>query len=98
MATARSLGMQTVLWTVDSRDYLRPGSAAIVSRVLRGAAPGAIVLMHDGGGDRAQTVTALSRLIPRLRRRHYRLVTVRRLLQDNPPSRAQMAVAMASGR
>jgi peptidoglycan/xylan/chitin deacetylase (PgdA/CDA1 family) len=95
--TARSLGMRTVLWTVDSRDYLRPGSAAIVSRVLRAASPGAIVLMHDGGGDRAQTVAALSKLIPRLRRRHYRLVTVRQLLADNPPPRGRPAPTANGG-
>jgi peptidoglycan-N-acetylglucosamine deacetylase len=95
--TARSLGMRTVLWTVDSRDYLRPGSAAIVSRVLRAASPGAIVLMHDGGGDRAQTVAALSKLIPGLRRRHYRLVTVRQLLADNPPPRRRPAAPTANG-
>ena len=97
VATARSLGMQTVLWTVDSQDYTRPGSIAIVRRVLRAAAPGAIILMHDGGGNRAQTVAALSKLIPRLRLRHYRLVTVRRLLQDNPPPRGRPAVRMPSG-
>ena len=97
VATARALGMRTVLWTVDSEDYLRPGSAAIVRKVLRGAAPGAIVLMHDGGGDRAQTVAALSKLIPRLRRRHYRLVTVRQLLADNPPARGRTAAGARRG-
>lgn len=97
VATARSLGMLTVLWTLDSRDYLRPGSPAIVNRVLRGAVPGAIVLMHDGGGDRAQTVAALPRIIARLRHRGYRLVTVRQLLQDDPPPRGQARLLMERG-
>ncbi|HKG18019.1 MAG TPA: polysaccharide deacetylase family protein [Solirubrobacteraceae bacterium] len=97
VATARSMGMRTVLWTIDSEDYLRPGTAAIVRKVLRATVPGAIVLMHDGGGDRAQTVAALSKLIPRLRRRHYRLVTVAQLLHDNPPPRGRIVVRTKGG-
>jgi peptidoglycan/xylan/chitin deacetylase (PgdA/CDA1 family) len=97
VATARSLGMRTVLWTIDSEDYLRPGTAAIVRNVLRSTVPGAIVLMHDGGGDRGQTVAALSKLIPRLRRRHYRLVTVAQLLKDNPPPRGRIVARAKPG-
>jgi len=41
---------------------------------------GAIVLMHDGGGDRTQTVAAVARLTPELQRRGYRLVTIPELL------------------
>jgi peptidoglycan/xylan/chitin deacetylase (PgdA/CDA1 family) len=78
---ARSLGMVNVLWSVDSRDYTRPGRKAIVHNVLSGVKPGAIVLMHDGGGDRAQTVAALPTIIRRLQRRGYRLVTVPQLLR-----------------
>jgi peptidoglycan/xylan/chitin deacetylase (PgdA/CDA1 family) len=44
--------------------------------------------MHDAGGDRTQTIAALPRIIRRLRARHYRLVTVPRLLRDDPPPRA----------
>jgi peptidoglycan-N-acetylglucosamine deacetylase len=97
VATARSMGMRTVLWTVDSEDYLRPGTAAIVRKLMREVSPGAIVLMHDGGGDRAQTVAALSKLIPRLRRRHYRLVTVAQLLHDNPPPPGRVSVRTKGG-
>jgi peptidoglycan-N-acetylglucosamine deacetylase len=89
--------MRTVLWTVDSEDYLRPGTGAIVGKIMREVSPGAIVLMHDGGGDRAQTVTALSKLIPRLRRRHYRLVTVAQLLRDNPPPPGRVVVRTKGG-
>ncbi|MBV9604652.1 MAG: polysaccharide deacetylase family protein [Solirubrobacterales bacterium] len=81
--------MLMVLWTVDTSDYRRPGVAAIVTAALSGARPGAIILLHDAGGERSQTVAALPRIIAGLRRRHYRLVTVPRLLLDNPPPRVQ---------
>lgn len=76
--------MLTVLWTIDSEDWQRPGVEAIVSNVVSKAAPGAIVLLHDAGGDRSQTVAALPAIIQRLRAQGYRLVTVPRLLLDNP--------------
>ncbi|MFJ4415007.1 polysaccharide deacetylase family protein [Streptomyces sp. NPDC088925] len=60
-------GMEPLAWSVDTEDWSRPGAAAITRRVLAGARPGAVVLCHDGGGDRAQTVTALRRFLPRLR-------------------------------
>jgi peptidoglycan/xylan/chitin deacetylase (PgdA/CDA1 family) len=81
--------MLMVLWSVNPQDYYRPGAKVIVSRTLAGVHPGAIVLMHDGGGDRSQTVAAVNTLIRKLRARRYRLVTVPRLLADDPPSRLQ---------
>ena len=81
--------MLMVLWSVNPQDYYRPGAKVIVSRTLAGVHPGAVVLMHDGGGDRSQTVAAVKVLIGKLRARHYRLVTVPRLLADDPPSRLQ---------
>jgi peptidoglycan/xylan/chitin deacetylase (PgdA/CDA1 family) len=86
--------MLMVLWTVDTSDYRRPGVDAIVQRALRGAKPGAIILLHDAGGDRAETVAALPRIIAGLRRRHYQLVTVPRLLLDNPAPRVQNIAAV----
>jgi peptidoglycan/xylan/chitin deacetylase (PgdA/CDA1 family) len=62
-------GMRTVLWAVDSRDWTRPPANAVVNRVLRDARPGAIILLHDGGGDRSNTVDALGRIIKGLRNR-----------------------------
>jgi peptidoglycan/xylan/chitin deacetylase (PgdA/CDA1 family) len=76
VAVARRLRMLVVLWSVDSRDFTRPGVKAIVETVVGGARPGAIVLMHDGGGPRGQTVAALPRIVRALHRRGYRLVTV----------------------
>ena len=77
---ARSLGMTTVIWNVDPRDWSTPGSDAIYSRVVSAARPGAIVIMHDGGGNRSQTVAALPRIISTLRSRGYHMVTVSKLL------------------
>jgi len=81
----RALGLLMVLWSVDTNDYLQPGVPVILERALAGARPGAIILMHDGGGARAQTVAALPQVIHALRARGYTLVTVPRLLQDDPP-------------
>jgi peptidoglycan/xylan/chitin deacetylase (PgdA/CDA1 family) len=81
--------MLMVLWSVNPEDYERPGAKRIVKRVLETVRPGAIVLLHDGGGDRSQTVRALPRLVRRLRARGYRIVTVPRLLAGDPPPRGQ---------
>ncbi|MFD8596260.1 polysaccharide deacetylase family protein [Kitasatospora sp. NPDC059646] len=58
------LGMKSLGWTVDPRDWSRPGVQAIVSNVQQNLRPGGVVLMHDGGGDRSQTVAALKQLLP----------------------------------
>jgi peptidoglycan/xylan/chitin deacetylase (PgdA/CDA1 family) len=81
--------MLMVLWSVDPRDWIRPGTAAIIGRVLSAARPGAIVELHDGGGDRRETEAALPAIINGLRRRHYELVTVPQLLRLDPPPRSQ---------
>jgi peptidoglycan/xylan/chitin deacetylase (PgdA/CDA1 family) len=57
-------GMQPLGWSVDPQDWRRPGIGAIVDRVEHRLRPGGIVLLHDGGGDRSQTVAALQRLLP----------------------------------
>ena len=72
--------LTTVLWDVDPRDWSRPGTAAIVARVLAGVHDGSIVLMHDGGGPRQQTLQALPRIIAALRRRGFAFATVPELL------------------
>jgi len=90
----RRYRMLMVLWTVDTNDYRRPGVKAIVKAALSGAKPGAIILLHDAGGDRSQTVKALPKIIAGLRVRNYRLVTVPRLLLDNPAPRVQNIAAV----
>ncbi|MGW3075955.1 MULTISPECIES: polysaccharide deacetylase family protein [unclassified Kitasatospora] len=59
-----SLGMSSLGWSVDPRDWARPGTPAIVSAVQKQLKPGGVILMHDGGGDRSQTVAALKQLLP----------------------------------
>ena len=73
-----------VLWSADTRDYTLPGVQVIVQRALEGARPGAIILMHDGGGDRSQTIAALPAIIAGLHKRGLRPVTVPRLMLDDP--------------
>src|SRR3954453_15319577 len=77
-----------VLWTVDTDDWRQPGVRAIVDAAAR-ARPGGIVLMHDAGGNRSQTVAALPHIIRRLRARGLRLVTVAQLVRHDPPPRNQ---------
>jgi len=85
----RSLGLLMVLWSVDTADYREPGVPAIVERALAGARPGAIILMHDGGGNRSQTIAALPLIIHDLRARGYHLVTIPQLLRDDSPPAGQ---------
>lgn len=70
-ARAATLGKQIRLWTVDPRDWSRPGTSAIVSRVLNNVRSGSVVLLHDGGGNRSQTVAALPTILKTLKARGY---------------------------
>jgi len=81
--------MLSVLWSVDSEDYTKPGVDAIVRNVVDAVRPGYIVLMHDGGGNRSQTVAALPRIVAELRRSGYGFASVPRLLLENPPPENQ---------
>ncbi|MFJ8007007.1 polysaccharide deacetylase family protein [Streptomyces fagopyri] len=72
------LGMEPVAWTVDSLDWTTPGTGTIVRRVEHGAAPGVIVLSHDAGGNRSQTVRALRDYLPQLLDRGYHFTVPRR--------------------
>ncbi|MET9610220.1 polysaccharide deacetylase family protein [Streptomyces sp. NPDC006512] len=67
------LGMEPLAWTLDTLDWKEPGTTAIVSRVEAGAGPGVIVLNHDAGGDRTQSVQALATYLPQLLARGYRM-------------------------
>ena len=72
--TAAREGMRPLGWSVDTLDWTRPGTDAIVSSVRQGAHPGAVVLFHDGGGPRDQTVAAVRRLLPWLADQGYSFV------------------------
>lgn len=76
VSIASSMGMRTVIWSTDTFDWRKPGVPTIVERVLSAVRPGSVILMHDGGGDRSQTVEALKILIPELKARGYTFVTV----------------------
>jgi peptidoglycan/xylan/chitin deacetylase (PgdA/CDA1 family) len=89
LSLLRKYKMLMVLWSVDTDDYERPGVDVIVQRALAGLRPGAIILLHDAGGDRSQTVAALPLIVKAMRKRGYKLVTVPRLLLDNPAPRDQ---------
>ncbi len=69
-------GLTTMSYSVDPRDWSRPGAGAIASRVVGGAFPGGVVVMHDGGGDRSQTLAALPQIITELRAQGYSFVSI----------------------
>ena len=91
---------------VDPDDWQRPGADAIVARTVAGVTDaslgenhGNVILLHDGGGERSQTLAALPRIIAALRARGYRFVTVSELAglprsQVNPPVTAADALAV----
>jgi peptidoglycan/xylan/chitin deacetylase (PgdA/CDA1 family) len=58
--------MAPLAWSVDPRDWSRPGVPSIVTTIMRNTRTGSIILEHDGGGDRSETVAALKVVIPRL--------------------------------
>lgn len=71
-------------WDVDTEDWRLPGSDVIAQRIMS-AQPGDIVLMHDGGGDRSQTLAALRIAIPYLKEQGYKFVTIDELMAYNNP-------------
>jgi peptidoglycan/xylan/chitin deacetylase (PgdA/CDA1 family) len=77
---AHALRMTTVNWEVDPRDWASPGVGAITSNVIHNAHNGSIVVMHDGGGNRSETVAALPVILSHFRHRGYSFVTVAELL------------------
>lgn len=69
---AAELGMQPLGWRLTIGDWAPPGTAELVRRIEEGVTPGAVVLLHDGGGDRSQTVEAVDQVIPRLQAEGWR--------------------------
>jgi len=69
-------GLKVAMWTVDPQDWRRPPVGTLIQRVVTGAKPGAVVLMHDGGGDRSKTVEALGPIIRELKKQGYTFVTL----------------------
>lgn len=77
------LGYLTVMWSwhQDTFDWSNPGVYKIVSNVLKDTRKGDIVLFHDHGGDRTQTIDALKQILPALQKQGYSFVTVSQLLE-----------------
>jgi peptidoglycan/xylan/chitin deacetylase (PgdA/CDA1 family) len=82
LAQARNLHYTTVMWDGTAEDWSLPGVNAIVSKTLSYAHNGAILLLHDGGGNRAQTVAALPIIITNLKSRGFKFVTIQQLVDD----------------
>ncbi|MEG4938620.1 polysaccharide deacetylase family protein [Microcoleus sp. F4-D5] len=80
VAYAQKKNYAVVMWSADSFDW-RTLTESLMDNVMRQANSGGIVLMHDGGGNRARTVKALPDIIARLRKEGYSFVTVPELLQ-----------------
>ena len=71
-----SRGLTTMSYSIDPKDWTRPGAGAITRAVVGAAFPGAVVDMHDGGGDRSETVAALPQIITQLRAQGYAFVSI----------------------
>ncbi len=98
VALANDLGYVTAGLHIDSDDWLAPGAQQIVNNVLRERSKGNVVLLHDSGGDRSQTVTAIGPLIDSLRARGDTIVLLSELLgltrdQAMPPLPASSATS-----
>jgi polysaccharide deacetylase family sporulation protein PdaB len=87
---AKELHYQTIMWSwrTDPKDWANPGVYQIVQRIVKNARPGEIVILHDCGGNRIQTVVALPEIIKQLKAKGYRFVTVSELLQLHPDLKA----------
>ena len=68
-------GLTPLAWSVDPRDWSRPGARAIIRDIVSGTRTGSIILEHDGGGNRSQTVAALKIWLPRLLDAGYQFTT-----------------------
>lgn len=79
---AGSMGFTVIQWDVDPRDWAMPGVSSIYDNVIANAHNGAIIIQHDGGGNRSQTLAALPLEIEQLRREGYQFETVTQMLGE----------------
>jgi len=94
----RELKVHAVLWDVDSRDWSKPGVRRIEKTVMRQVRPGSVILFHDGGGKRAQTIRALPQVIKSLRKKGYQFVTVDELYQLKADAKSQKKAKAAESK
>jgi peptidoglycan/xylan/chitin deacetylase (PgdA/CDA1 family) len=77
------LGLSTILWNIDTNDWQRRGTQSIFQEATRGK-NGSIILMHDGGGDRSQTVAALPSIIEYYKKNNFHFVTIQEMIAHFP--------------
>lgn len=75
-------GYKIVMWSwhQDTEDWKDPGVTKIVDKVLNGVEEGDVVLFHDGGGNREQTVAALAKILPELKNQGYEFITITEMI------------------
>ncbi|WP_407690457.1 polysaccharide deacetylase family protein [Rummeliibacillus pycnus] len=85
--TAQKSGFKVVIWSwhLDTQDWKNPGVRRIVRKVLNGTTPGDVILFHDGGGNRTQTIKSLEQILPILQKKGYKFVTISELMGDMNP-------------
>lgn len=88
---AEDAKLLSVLWDVDTVDWTRPSADQIVQSAVSQAQPGSIILLHDGGGDRASTIAAIPRIVKELRAKGYEFATVGDLVISDPPGADDMS-------
>ncbi|MGE7624539.1 polysaccharide deacetylase family protein [Viridibacillus sp. NPDC096237] len=78
-------GYKVVIWSwhQDTLDWKEIKSQKIINKVVNGTSPGNVILFHDGGGNRTQTIKALKKIIPELQKQGYKFVTVSELIDIN---------------
>ncbi len=83
-------GYKVVMWSwhQDTQDWKQPGVNKIVKKVLNGTKPGDVILFHDGGGNRTQTLKALEEILPTLKKQGYTFVTVSELIESKQQQEA----------
>ncbi len=96
-AQALQQKLSTILWNDEARDWTTPGVNVIARRILNLARNGGIILLHDGGGFRAQTAAALPIIITALQQRGFTFVTIPQLLYDIATSGHTSSVLSATG-
>ncbi|MEU0603016.1 polysaccharide deacetylase family protein [Streptomyces sp. NPDC006393] len=93
---AAGLGMRPLGWRLAVGDWEPPGTDELVRRLREGTTPGAVVLLHDGGGDRRRTVEAVDRIIPEFRAAGWRFDLPARRDRPRSPDRVPPAAVPSS--
>jgi len=81
VAYAKEKNYTIVMWSADSNDYKRPSVGTLVTSVVKQSTPGGIILLHDGGGNRSNTVESLAPMIKKLKGQGYTFATIPELLE-----------------